>query len=210
MLKDILVEIAEPLRLRMFRYKWRKNNKHNFTTAENRFPIDRVIIGNATYGPINLQHIQNPESQLIVKNYCSIAEGVKFLLGGEHNYRHLSTYPFKRMICGEAVEAESKGSIVVCDDVWIGLDSTILSGVILGQGCVIGAGSIVTRSIPPYAIYAGGEIKKYRFSSDTINKLLQVDFNKLNSPIIKENLDIFYTKDINSFFNSEVYKLMLK
>lgn len=51
--------------------------------------------------------------------------------------------------------------VVIEDDVWIGFGSIILKGVHIGSGAIIGAGSIVTRDIPPNCIYAGGRIVKY-------------------------------------------------
>jgi acetyltransferase-like isoleucine patch superfamily enzyme len=50
---------------------------------------------------------------------------------------------------------ESKGDIVIEDDVWLGLGVNVLDGVTIGKGAVIGAGAVVTRSIPQYAIAAG-------------------------------------------------------
>jgi acetyltransferase-like isoleucine patch superfamily enzyme len=50
---------------------------------------------------------------------------------------------------------ESKGDIVIEDDVWLGLGVNVLDGVSIGRGAVIGAGAVVTKSIPPYAIAVG-------------------------------------------------------
>ena len=54
--------------------------------------------------------------------------------------------------------------IIVEDDVWIGANSVLLGGVTIGSGCVIGAGSVVTKSTPPYSVVAGNPAKviKYR------------------------------------------------
>jgi acetyltransferase-like isoleucine patch superfamily enzyme len=58
--------------------------------------------------------------------------------------------------------------IVVKDDVWIGLGSTVLSGVTIGSGSIIAAGSVVTKDVEEYSIYAGNPAKKIkqRFDSD--------------------------------------------
>lgn len=210
MLKDSLVEILEPIRLYFFKINWRKFNKHNFTNAYNRFPINRVKIGYATYGKINIQHYQNPNSKVIIKNFCSIADGVKFILGGEHKYSSFSTYPFKRKFLNESYEAETKGNIIINDDVWIGVDVIVLSGIEIGQGCIIGAGSIVSKNIPPYAVFAGGKIIKYRFSSDIIDKLLLIDYERIDRVLIQDNIDIVYTDDINLFLNSDFYKAIIR
>ena len=67
----------------------------------------------------------------------------------------------------------SKGDIVVGNDVWIGYQSCILSGVTIGNGAIIGARSVITKDVPPYAIVAGNPAKfvRYRFPQETIDKL---------------------------------------
>ena len=89
-------------------------------------------------------------------------------------------------------ESETKGDIIIEDDVWIGYGCTILSGVKIGQGAVIGTRSVVAKDIPPYAIYAGNKIIKYRFSNKVIEKLLKIDFSKINEKCIRENIKCFY------------------
>ena len=70
-----------------------------------------------------------------------------FILDGDHYTNHVSSYPFKsKMHLGDGgFDANPKGDIIVGDDVWIGYRSTILSGVEIGQGAVIAAGSVVTK-----------------------------------------------------------------
>ena len=62
-------------------------------------------------------------------------------------------------------EATSKGDIIVQDDVWIGYGATILSGLTIGQGAVIAAGSVVTKDVTPYSVVAGvpARVIKYHF-----------------------------------------------
>lgn len=53
--------------------------------------------------------------------------------------------------------------ISIADDVWIGANCTILKGVSLGRGCIIGAGSVVTKDVPEMAIFAGNPAKLVRY-----------------------------------------------
>jgi serine acetyltransferase len=95
---------------------------------------------------------------------------------------------------GEECEATSKGDIIIKDDVWIGANAIILSGVTIGQGALIGAGAVVTKDVPPYAIVGGNPAKviKYRFSEKVIKKLLEFDFSKLDQNKIKTNIEALY------------------
>ena len=78
-------------------------------------------------------------------NLCSIGGNVKFLLGVDHPTDLISTYPFHANILCDGIDAISKGDIIVEDDVWIGENSVILSGVHIGQGAIVAAGAIVTK-----------------------------------------------------------------
>lgn len=87
------------------------------------------------------------------------------------------------------------------NDVWIGINTIILSGVKIENGVVIGAGSVVTKSIPPYAIAAGNPAKKkggYRFSEDIIKKLLAIKWWDWADEKIIQNYKDFYT-NVNTF-----------
>ena len=172
---------------------YRIKNKHNFTNIKNIHGIRKINVGKGTYGTIDVKTYRGENCNLIIGNYCSISNGCVFLMGGEHGYDTLSTYPFKAKIFNQA-ESMSKGDIIIKDDVWIGYGCTILSGVTIGQGAIIGTGSVVAKDIPPYAIYAGGSIIKYRFSDNIIKKLIKLDYSKIDENFIKNNIEMLYEK----------------
>lgn len=177
-----------------FKRNWRENNKHNETYPVRICRAAVVSIGNYTYGPIDLVSA-NDEYTLMIGNYCSIGEDVRFILAMEHYTNHISTYPFKVMcIKSERDEAISKGDIIVDDDVWIGQRATILSGVHIGQGAVIAAGAVVTKDVPPYAIVGGvpAKVIKYRFTPEIIEKLMKIDYSKLDKETVEKNIDKLY------------------
>ena len=188
------------------RKKWRAKNKNNFTFLDCEAPLycldeffDKIDVGSYSYGPINAIYSNHPNEKLQIGQFCSIGSGTKFILGSEHPYKSLTTYPFKVKIRGDLNEANTKGPIVIEDDVWIGEDCLILSGITIGQGSIIGARSLVVSNIEPYGIYGGSPAKliKYRFSHDVIKKLEEnIDFKKLvNSKNF--DFDLLY-KEINS------------
>lgn len=120
--------------------------------------------------------------RLMIGKYCSLASGAKFLFNSaNHTLSSLSTYPFplfaewdETMRVTEAWD--NKGDIVVGNDVWIGYEAVILAGVRIGDGAVIGARSVVTRDVSPYAIVAGAPARliRKRFDESTITALLDI------------------------------------
>ena len=110
-----------------------------------------------------LYHSPINHERLIIGKFCSIACGAKFLFTStNHTLKSLSTYPFPIFYeawdtsVSEITEAwDNRGDIVIGNDVWIGYEAVILSGVHIGDGAIIGAGAVVTKDIPPYTIAAG-------------------------------------------------------
>ena len=132
-------------------------------------------IGDYTYGcPLVAKFRDN--GKLKIGKFTCISDDVTILLGGHHDYKNKSLYPFEQMfiICKDMKTVCSKGDVVIGSDVWIGHGATILSGVTIGDGAVIGAGSVVRCDVPAYAVVMGNpaEIVKYRFAPSTIEKLL--------------------------------------
>ena len=114
-------------------------------------------------------------------------------MGGEHRIDRIMTYPFAEMVLSEE-KPITKGEIVVEDDVWIGCRTTILSGVKIGKGAVIAAGSVIYKDVPPYAVVASDRIIKYRFSQKIREKLLVLDYNIFSEDKIQELREILLSQ----------------
>lgn len=131
-----------------------------------------------------LYHYPINHDKLIIGKFCSIACGARFLFNSaNHAMSSLSTYPFPLFFEEWDLRLEdvtsswdNKGDIVVGNDVWIGYESVILSGVTIGDGAIIGTRAVVTKDIPPYTIVGGIPAKpiRRRFDDKTITKLLQI------------------------------------
>ena len=174
--------IIELIKIFLFKRIWKKNNKHNFTYAINKFNIENVSVGNYTYGPIEV-YSDVDSIKLDIGSFCSIGKGTIFLLGQEHNLNIISTYPFKyKLLNSVRYESISKGNIEVGDDVWFGQKTTVLSGVKIGQGAIIATGAVVTKDVPPYAIVGGvpAKIIKYRFDNKVIQSLININYKSLS------------------------------
>lgn len=124
-------------------------------------------------------YMQSKELSVTIGKYCSISSIVFFLAGVEHRSDWVTTYPFNFSIQEfgwiEGLPA-SKGNIKVSNDVWIGYGAVILSKVHIGDGVVIGAGAVVTKDVPTYALDGGNPagILRYRFTPDEIQELLKI------------------------------------
>ena len=205
-MRKILRRLKNIVLLVLKQSKWKKRNLHNNLSLRTSnyitLDIDKINCGKKSYGTINVEFYGNEKEKIEIGNYCSIAPDVQFLLGGNHPYNFVSTFPFKTFFYNEKDVAYSKGDIIIQDDVWIGYGATILSGVTLGKGCIIGAKSVVSKDIPPYAIVVGNPAKivKYRFEEDIIKKLMKLDFKTLNinsqedlyTVINKDNIDLIF------------------
>lgn len=181
--------------------KWKKLNKDNHTELIGLKNWDRIHVGKGTYGKIQVSDFspRTGKSKLIIGNYCSIGGNVSFLLGGGHHLNRISTYPFLNKLYGKE-ESLGKGNIEIEDDVWIGNEVTIMSGVKIGKGAVIGTKALVTKDIPAYAIAVGvpARVIRYRFDDEEISLLKKIDFSKITPEIVENNINLFEKKaDIN-------------
>lgn len=128
-----------------------------------------------------LYHYPINGERLVIGKFCSIACGAVFILNGaNHTLRSLSTYPFPLFgeTWGEPFRTEEtwdqRGDIVIGNDVWIGYEAAILSGVRIGDGAIIGTRAVVTKDVPPYTIVGGVPAKaiRRRFDEAVIERLL--------------------------------------
>jgi acetyltransferase-like isoleucine patch superfamily enzyme len=204
-LKDFIKKILSALYLKYYQRKnfhtlWRAHNHDNDTHAGNNFNPCTVSVGKHSYGALYIYNYNADVENIIIGNYVSIAGDVKFIAGGEHKYTCLTTYPHKTLNFMEGPEAKCKGPIIVEDDVWIGFGCIILSGVKIGQGAVIAAGSVVTKDVPRYAIVGGNPAKiiKYRFNENIRDLLFRIDYQLIEYDNFKNIKNMLYN-DITQF-----------
>ena len=131
-----------------------------------------------------LYHYPINKDRLIIGKFCSIACGAKFLFNSaNHKMASLSTYTFPLFFEEWGLKKENvaqawdqKGDIMIGNDVWIGYEAVILSGVTIGDGAVIGCRAVVTKNVPPYTIVGGVPAKpiRKRFDEETIKELQKI------------------------------------
>jgi virginiamycin A acetyltransferase len=177
-----------------------------------------IMVGDFTFysdwnGPENfernnvLYHYPINHDKLIIGKFCSIACGARFIMNSaNHTLTSLSTYPFPVLRCEwdetmPVAEAwDNKGDIVVGNDVWIGYEAVILSGVKIGDGAIIGTRAVVTKDVPPYTIVGGIPARpiKKRFDDGTIDTLLKMRWWDWPVEKIQENLAAIRSGDIQA------------
>lgn len=164
--------------------------------------FSKYSIGDYTYGtPCVFDWSE--DAVLKIGKFCSIASDVKIFTGGNHRIDWISTYPFN--ILNEdfpnAVNIKghpaTKGNVEIGNDVWIGRGTTIMSGVKIGDGAVLGAESLIAKNVNPYEIVVGnpGKVLRKRFDDNVIKMLLQIAW--WDWPIDKINEEVKFMCDEN-------------
>ena len=153
-----------------------------------------------------LYHYPVNGDKLKIGKFCSIACGAKFLFtSGNHSMKSLSTYTFPIFFDEWGLDAkdirdawDNKGDTVIGNDVWIGYEAVIMSGVTIGDGAVIGTRAVVTKDVPPYTIVGGVPAKsiRRRFDDVTIEKLEALRWWDWDYEKIKRSIPAIQSGDI--------------
>lgn len=158
-----------------------------------------------------LYHYSINHDKLIIGKYCSIASNVKFIMtSGNHTMTSLSTYTFPifyeewDLNVNQIIDAwDNKGDIKIGNDVWIGFDAIITSGVKIGDGAIIATRALVTNNVLPYTIVGGIPAKmiKKRFTDDVISKLIEIKWWDWPHDMIKKNIQNIQSGNIDELLN---------
>ena len=166
-------------------------------------------VGKCTYCGNNVRVY---DTRTKIGKFCSLAGDIDIGLSA-HPTQYLSTSPFlyvdllgyNNNNCREIYSEP----VTIGNDVWIGENVSILMGIKIGDGAIIGAHALVTKDVPPYSIAVGvpAKILRYRFEKNIINDLLKLKWWDLDDKYIKElpfkdiEKCIDYLKKIRKFNN---------
>lgn len=173
-------------------------------------PYHTIVLGKGSYISTSTMHLGGGrKGNISIGNYTSIASDCFFLMGMNHDYTGVTTYPFEDIILDKGATNHYVNSnhyqIIIGHDVWIGQHVTIMGGISIGNGAVIAAHSVVTHDVPPYAIVGGIPARtiKYRFPADIIQKIQAIKWWYWDIETIAKNLDKMKNPQI---FVQEYYK----
>lgn len=143
------------------RYPWVKygTDVHVQTTTTFFAPHGETVIGNH----VGIGHNCEFGSDIRIGSHVLISGGCGFLSRDAHT-SHVPGVTMYESPRGD------KYRIIIEDDVWIGFNTTVLSGVTIGRGSIIGAGSVVINDVPPYSISFGWPARVFmsRFTPEQI------------------------------------------
>jgi acetyltransferase-like isoleucine patch superfamily enzyme len=200
----------------LFFKKKKKRHSNYFLTDSLKDEINKnlAIVGKWSYSTSPLKIYRWNDSKIYIGNFCSIGPEVKIIIGGRHRIDWVSTaqinagtFNFNDNFLKAQKIKDFKNStedLHIENDVWIGAFSIIYSGVKLGNGSVVAAGSVVTKDVDPYTVVGGNPAKfiKKRFTTKQINflnssKWWELDDKKidtLSKYLLNENVDLFIKK----------------
>ncbi|WP_157017446.1 CatB-related O-acetyltransferase [Mesorhizobium xinjiangense] len=154
-----------------------------------------------------LYHYDFVGDRLIIGRYCAIAANTRFIMNGaNHDMRGFSTFPFsifggswREAFDPQSLAAGFRGDTVLGNDVWLGMEVTIMPGVTIGDGAIIAAKSVVGKDVPPYAIVAGNpaRVVRMRFDEATVKRLLAIAWWNWPVDKVTRNTDAIAGTDLD-------------
>lgn len=158
-----------------------------------------------------LYHFPFVGDRLIIGRFCAIARNVRFIMNGaNHKLDGFSTFPFSifgqgwERVMPHASELSHKGDTRIGNDVWIGHGATIMPGIQICDGAIVGSESVVTADVPPYAIVGGNPARviRYRFTQDVIRQLLNIAWWHWPVEQISQSLEAIVGHDIEQLMQA--------
>ena len=168
----------------------------------------KVVIGKCTR--INAtSHID----QCTIGAFCAIG-GRLVVRSSNHYHNFLNMQDWAQQFVLKSnikVGGKSEGSVEIGNAVWIGDSVIILPDVEIGDGAVIGAGSVVTKSIPPFSIAVGNpaQVIKMRFSKEIIEIICQIRWWEWDLKTIQKRRELFEI-DLNNSSPNDLLKIIDK
>jgi acetyltransferase-like isoleucine patch superfamily enzyme len=165
----------------------------------------RMTVGRHSYGIPVIKTYIHDTTRLTVGAFSALSETSIVMLGGEHAVDRVTTFPLRISLklpgAGEDGIPVRTGDTVIGNDVWLTQRTFVRSGVTIGDGAIIGAGAVVIRDVPPYAIVGGNPAKviRYRFATEQIEALLDIRWWDWPDELVVEATPLLCGTDVDAF-----------
>ena len=138
----------------------------NFSPLDSVFTYETIYAGNNVNIGYHADFVAT-RSKIIIGDHVIFGPHVS-IRGGDHRTDIIGVYVDE--VKDHMKLPENDADVVFEGDNWIGMNSTILKGVVIGKGCIVAAGAVVNKSTPPYSIVGGvpAKVLKMRFTPDEI------------------------------------------
>ncbi|MHB8243040.1 MAG: CatB-related O-acetyltransferase [Solirubrobacteraceae bacterium] len=206
-LRDLL---GRPVDALLDRLGERRGQLAERAVEEHLYSSERLSLGRCSYGSPLVATFPGDTASVRVGSFCSIGPDVILMDGGDHRLDWITTFPFRAYLELPGAYADghprSRGDIEIGSDVWIGRGARVRSGVTVGDGAVIGAYSVVTRDVRPYAVVAGVPAREVhrRFSDQQIDALLQIAWWEWPMDAIERSVPQLCGDDLDSFIREHL------
>ena len=166
-------------------------------------------MGDHSYGSPITHVYEGDTTRVRIGKFTALARGVSFYVGAMHRTDWVTAYPFRGRFGladphSDGHPPASRGDINIGNDVWVASGATILSGVSVGDGAVIGARSVVSRDVRPYSVVAGNPARevRLRFDQGQIEALLRIAWWDWPTEAILARVDELCSPQLDAFIAS--------
>jgi acetyltransferase-like isoleucine patch superfamily enzyme len=177
----------------------------NYAQQRRLMKAGRMTVGPHSYGIPIIKTYTHDTTRLIVGSYSALSETSIVMLGGEHAVDRITTYPLRLRLklpgAGEDGIPVKTGDTVIGSDVWLTQRTFVRSGVTIGDGAIIGAGAVLIKDVPPYAIVGGnpGRVIRYRFTPEQVEALLEIRWWDWPDELVIQATPLLCGTDIDAF-----------
>jgi virginiamycin A acetyltransferase len=184
-----------------------KFGKSTYVSPGADLSMKQLILGDHTRisGPIRIVGAET----VTIGKYCAMGSHIS-IISSNHKMNYANTHMGFQQKHGFVSLVDRSEPIRIGHNVWVGDKVTILPGVSIGDGAVVGAASVVTKTIPPFSVAVGNpaKVKKMRFSNEVIESLLKIQWWNWSQEKIAKNR-LFFETDLEAVSAADLNSIII-